>query len=252
MKWILTTIFGVVASLWLLLQLGLVPAPLVPAAHYVVGTVCSLGLPLLFMSIYLAPGLYRNLNDDFRAWWERLRSRRLEIEDLERKIAHLNKSHHMLQLGALLARQGKPAQARKWLEQANQLEPDSLEAKYRLALCHFEQRQFEPAAELLERVHTTKADHDYGMAYLRLAQSQQFLGRAERASQVYQQMLRFYPGHAEALYHYALLTAEGGDQPRAGELMRELIRSVRHSPSFQRRRNRHWAIKARWWLWRQG
>lgn len=251
MRWVFASAVAVIAALWLLLQVGLVPAPLVPLAHYVVGTICSLGLPLFFMSIYLAPGLYRDLNHDVRASWERLHSRRLEIEDLERKIAHLNKSHHMLQLGALLARQGKPAQAHRWLEQAHQLEPDSLEAKYRLALCHFEQRHFEPAADLLESVHAVKPDHDYGLAYLRLAQSQQFLGRRERASEVYRQMLRFYPGHAEALYHFAQLTADEGDATRAGELMREVLRSVRHSPSFQRRRNRHWALKARWWLWRQ-
>lgn len=252
MRWILTTVVGVVVILWLLLQVGLVPAPLVPAAHYILGTVCSLGLPLFFLSLYLAPGLYADLRDDVRLWWERLRSRRLEMEDLERKIAHLNKAHHMLQLGMLLARQGKPAQARKWLEQARQLEPDALETRYRLALCHFEERQFEPAAELLEDVHAAKADHDYGMAYLRLAQAQQFLGHSQRAGEVYQQMLRFYPGHAEALYHFALLTAEAGDKAQAADKMREVIRSVRHSPSFQRRRNRHWALKARWWLWRQG
>lgn len=241
-----------IAALWLLLQVGLVPAPLVPAVSYVVGMACSLGLPLLLMSVYLAPGLYRDLSGSSSAWWERLRSRRLEIEDLERKIAHLNKPHHMLQLGALLARQGKTAQARDWLEKTLSVEPGSLEAQYRLALCHFAERNFATAAPLLEQVHAAKPDYDYGLAYLRLAQSQQFLGQAARAQEVYEQMFRFYPGHAEGLYHFALLRAAGGESAPAAQAMREVIRSVRHSPPFQRRRNRHWSLKARWWLWRNG
>ena len=32
--------------------------------------------------------------------------------------------------------------------------------------------------------------------------------------------------------------------------MRDVIFTVRHSPGFHRRRNRHWPLKAQWWLLR--
>ncbi len=88
------------------------------------------------------------------------------------------------------------------------------------------------------------------MTYLRLAESQQYCGNLDRAADVYQTMLRFYPGHPEGEYHYALLLAGQNSLTKAKELMRDVVFTVRHSPSFHRRRNRHWALKAQWWLWR--
>ena len=99
-------------------------------------------------------------------------------------------------------------------------------------------------------MHAIKPDHDYGMAYLRLAQSQQFRGNDSRAGEVFQTMLRFYPGHPEGTYYYGLLLAGDHSPEKARQLMEEVIFNVRHSPSFSRRRNRHWSLKARWWLWR--
>jgi tetratricopeptide (TPR) repeat protein len=157
----------------------------------------------------------------------------------------------MLQLGAVYARQGRVAQAAEWFRRALDKDPDSLDAQYKLALCLHQQGQYSQAMELLEKVHRTKPDHDYGLAYLRLAQSHQQLGNWDRASEVYDTFLRFYPGQPEGCYHYALLHEGRQNRPRAVELMRELIFSVHHSPRFQRRRNRHWALKARWWLWRR-
>ena len=87
------------------------------------------------------------------------------------------------------------------------------------------------------------------MAYLRLAQSQQFVGNQSRAKEIYQILLRFYPGHPEGSYFYALLLADEDQLLAARKLMNDLIFTVRHSPGFHRRRNRHWALKARWWLW---
>ena len=114
----------------------------------------------------------------------------------------------------------------------------------------FAQKQYAAAAELLEKVNAQKPDYDYGMAYLRLAQSQQFVGNNSRAAEVYQTLLRFYPGHPEGTYRYALLKADNHALDEARKLMRDVIFTVSHSPGFHRRRNRHWALKRRLWLWR--
>jgi tetratricopeptide (TPR) repeat protein len=244
-------VLGLFLVLWLVLMAGILPAPIAaPLAGIVYGAM-SLALPLFFLSIYLAPGLFLEMRDVVWQSWERLRTRRDEIDQLLRKINHLDRPHHMLQLGAVYARQGRVAQAAEWFRRALDKEPDSLDAQYRLALCLYQQGEYSQAMELLERVHAAKPDHDYGQAYLRLAQSHQQLGNWDRASEVYERFLRYYPGQPEGCYHYAILQEGRQNRARAAELMQELIFSVHHSPRFQRRRNRHWAFKARWWLWRR-
>lgn len=241
---------GLLALSWVLLNMGLLPPPVARIVAPIVGLACSLACPLFLLSLILAPGLYSSWTEDLRHFWERVRTRRREVEDLQRKIAHLDKPHHMIQLGSLYARQGKPSKAIELLERALEREPESIEAQYRLALCYLHQRRFESAIELLEAVHEAKPDYDYGLAYLRLAEAQQHVGNIERARQVYEQMLRFYPSHPEASYKYALLLADLGEWDEARRVMADMVLTVRHSPPFQRQRNRHWMIKARWWLWR--
>jgi tetratricopeptide (TPR) repeat protein len=247
---VVLTIVAVTGGLWLLLELQVLPAPLVRPASLVVGGVCSLSLPLFLLSLYAAPGLYRDMHDGLRRTWERVAGRRREIDDLQRKIAHLNHPHHMTQLGQIYYRQGRLGKAAELFQQTVGRDPDALEARYRLALCHFDQGRYGPAAELLEQVHAVKPEYDYGMAYLRLAEAQHRLGHTERAAEVYGTLLKFYPSHPEGSYQFALLRAERGELADARRLMGDVVFAVRHSPSFHRRRNRHWMLKARWWLWR--
>jgi tetratricopeptide (TPR) repeat protein len=248
-RFILTT-FAILFLAWVLLALGVLPEPLVHVLEPVLELASSLIIPGLFLTAYLAPGLIQSTFADINHFWRRIRTRKHDVEELERKIVHLDRSHHMNQLGVVYLQQGRIAKALPWFEKALEKEPDSLDAKYHLACCHFAQKRYDKSAELLEQVHAQKPEHDYGMAYLRLAQSQQHLGNASRAGEVYTTMLRYYPSQPEGTYHYALLLADDHSVDRPKQLMQEVIFTVRHSPSFHRRRNRHWALKARWWLMR--
>ncbi len=243
-------IIAVLALAWILLAAGALPPPVAGVVEPILGTVSSLAIPGLFLTAYLAPGLIQGVIGDVNHTWRRLRTRKRDVEELERKIVHLDRPYHMHQLGMVYLQQGRAAKAQPWFEKALEKDDQSLDARYHLACCHFAQKQYAKSAELLETVHAQKPEHDYGMAYLRLAQSQQFVGNSARASEVYKTMLRFYPGHPEGTYHYALLLADDHSPEAARHLMQEVIFNVRHSPGFSRRRNRHWALKARWWLWR--
>jgi len=245
---LLTISILVVVGLALLTPL--LPYPLARASQYIVNTAMGLACPMFFFSLFFAPGLYRQLSDELRQVFERLRGRRLEIEDLQRKIANMNKPHHMAQLGQLYLRQGRQSKAIPWFERTLEADPEHLEATYRLGMCYFDKGQYDKAVNFFEKVHSIKPDHDYGHAYLRLAQTHQRLGNAQRAAEVYDQLLRFYPGQPEGTYDYALLSQEQGDMRKSIRLMRDVVFSVRHSPRFHRRRNRHLLWKAQWWLWR--
>jgi tetratricopeptide (TPR) repeat protein len=248
-RFILTTIVLLIAA-WILLAAGVLPAPVAAVVEPILGVVSSFAIPILLLTAYLAPGLIQGVAADISHFWRRLRTRKHDIEELERKIVHLDRAYHIHQLGVVYLQQGRIGKAEPLFAKALEKDPDSLDAKYHLACCHFAQKHYDKSAELLEQVHSQKPEHDYGMAYLRLAQSQQFLGNASRAGEVYRTMLRYYPAHPEGTYHYALLLAGDHSPDNARQLMQEVIFTVRHSPSFHRRRNRHWALKARWWLWR--
>jgi tetratricopeptide (TPR) repeat protein len=241
---------GVIAVLWLLLGLGILPAPVARLVEPIVGLAFSLAIPALFITAYVAPGLFHEVAADVRHFWQRVKTRGRDINELELKVANLDRPYHMQQLGLIYEAQGRIAKAKHWFERALAKDPDAYETQYHLAACQFAQKHYAPAAELLEKVNAQKPDYDYGMAYLRLAQSQQFVGNSARAAEVYQTLLRFYPGHPEGTYHYALLKAADHSPEEARKLMQDVIFTVSHSPGFHRRRNRHWALKARLWLWR--
>jgi hypothetical protein len=243
---------GVLGLLSLLLALNVLPPPLDAIAAWIVSATMSLACPLFLCLMFFMPGLFQQLTNELNYYWNRFRTRRNEIDDLRRRIAHLNKPHHMAQLGTVYLQQGRFRQASDWFQQALERDGESLDARYKLALCRFSLGDYATSAELLEQVHQVRPDHDYGMAYLRLAQSHHFRGNLDRAREVYELLLRFYPGHPEGSYHYALLTARQGDVATARQRMNDVIFTVRHAPGFQRRRNRHWSLKARWWLFRNG
>lgn len=247
---IILSAFAVLLVLWLLLGIGVLPERIERLVEPVVGLACSLAVPAFFLTAYTAPGLLRGVVEDTQHFWRRLSTRRRDVDELERKIAHLDRPYHMHQLGLIYASQGRMAKARTLFERAHAKDAEALDTKYHLALCEFVDKHYAAAADLLEQVHAVKPDHDYGMAYLRLAQSHHLAGNRPRAAEVYQILLRFYPGHPEGSYFYGLLKADEGALDESRQLMRDLIFTVRHSPGFHRRRNRHWAIKARWWLWR--
>ncbi len=249
MKRLILATGGTLAAIWLLLSLGLLPSPLDRFAARLLGLACSFACPLTVLFLVVAPGFFRELADDWRHFWQRIRTRRQEIAELEHRIQLLDRAHHMVQLANIYARQGRCRKAIELYHRALAKEPDHLEAAYRLALCYYDTGQFEQAVELLEQVHAQKPDYDYGLAYLRLAQAHQRLGNTQRAAEIYEILLRFYPGHAEGSYHFAELLTEQGDTRRARQLLQEMLATARRSPPFQRRRNRGWLMKARWRLW---
>ena len=241
------------AGLFILWILSLVlPPPFSGLAPVVLSPARGLAWPLFILSLCFAPGLDHQTADELRHVGARISGRKQEVAELQRRIAQLDRAHHMLQLAMVYLRQGRRARAEPLLEQALEKEPDLLEAKYRLALCRFEEQRYEEAAALLEDVHAEKPDHDYGVAYLRLAQSHHRLGNQQRAAEIYSTLLRFYPGHPEGSYDYGMLLAQQGDTAAAARQLTDMIMALRGSPAFQRRRNRHWTWRARWWLWRHG
>ena len=84
----------------------------------------------------------------------------------------------MQQFGMIYAAQGRPAKAKPGSSACWPRTRNRWTASYQLGLCKFAQKEYPAAAELLETVYAEKPDHDYGMTYLRLAESQQYCGQS--------------------------------------------------------------------------
>ena len=153
----------VFAACWLLGEFGILPEPIARVVGPIVGLGCSLAIPGFFLLAYAVPGLFREAADDFGHFWHRLRTRRHDLEDLERKIAHLDRAYHMQQLGMLYASQGRAAKAQSRGSGVRLAkDPNRWKHRYQLGLCHFAQKDYPAAAELLEAVYAEKPEHDYG------------------------------------------------------------------------------------------
>lgn len=249
LRWIL--IFGLLlVATAFLLGSGWLPGTLHRALQLAFNTAVYVVVPILLVMFVMAPGLFPSLSNEAKSLWQRISGR--ETAELKRKIDTLDKPHHMVQLGSVYLQAARYAKAEPLFNQALEREPDLLEARYKLALCRFAAKDFEAAKDLLETVHKEMPDYDYGIAYLRLAQSHAHLGHNERAAEIFDTMLRFYPGHAEASYSYGQMLANCGQWEAAKSHIRNVNATLRHAPPFQRRRNRHWALKAWWWMLRHG
>ncbi len=249
LRWLL--VFGLILlATAFLLGSGWLPPALQAALGWAFNVAVYVLVPIFLVMFLMAPGLFPSLSNEAKSLWQRLRGG--ETADLRRKIDTLDKPHHMVQLGNVYLHAARYAKAEPWFARALEREPESLEARYKTGLCRFHASDFAAAKELLEAVHAEKPDYDYGMAYLRLAQTHSHLGNHERAAEVFDTMLKFYPGHAEASYSYGIMLAETGDWNAAAGHIRNVNATLKHAPPFQRRRNRHWALKSWWWLFRHG
>src|SRR5438045_1970709 len=115
--------------------------------------------PLLYWAV---PGLFHRMDGTLGQLASRWVHGRREASELLARIDHMGKPHHMLQLGNLYLHQGRLRKASHWLQRALELDPSLLEARYKLAQCHFAGHKTAEAAELVEQIYAVKPDPDYG------------------------------------------------------------------------------------------
>ena len=109
---------GVLVAAWILLAVGILPAPIAVVLEHVLGVISSFAIPILFLTAFYAPGLIQGVWADVSHFWRRVRTRKHDIEELERKIVHLDRPYHMNQLGVMYLQQGRIAKAQPWFEKA--------------------------------------------------------------------------------------------------------------------------------------
>ncbi len=97
------------------------------------------------------------------------------------------------------------------------------------------------AFERLRNLDRSAVDTDIELDY---ARALDLCGRSSEAMRQYESIILRYPGE-EARCRFALFLKARGETERALALFREIVESVRHSPSYYRARQREWYRIAR-------
>lgn len=169
---------------------------------------------------------------------------RLRIKELQDRIHHLDNARDHADLGDVYLQQGKFAEAEASFRAALERDPSDSDTQAHLGQCLLHLRREAEALPLLEKVRDQDPAHDFGHTLMALAETYAALGRAEEATNTWQQVLE-RNSYARARVQLAELHLKRGRFEEATELLEGVLEDDAHAPAFQRKRERPWVQKAR-------
>jgi tetratricopeptide (TPR) repeat protein len=149
-------------------------------------------------------------------------------------------------LGRLLVEAGRPARALPHLEAAAERAPEVAETAYYLGAACLGTGDLARGSRLIEQALARDPKLRYGEPHLALADY--FLGHG-RPAEALPHLERFTAIHAssvEGRYKLARAALAAGDPGRARAALDEAASLYRAAPSFKRREERLWRLKAAW------
>ncbi len=169
---------------------------------------------------------------------------RARIKQLQSQIHHIGNAYHYFQLGDVYFQKGKFADAEKCYRSALEREPNDIDARAHLGQCLLRQKRPAEARPLLEGVCRENPKHDYGHSLMAYAETLTALGETEAAFGVWQHVVENH-SYVRAKVQFAELCLARNQRELAREQLNDVIKDDGHAPSFQRRRDRIWVLRAR-------
>ena len=171
-----------------------------------------------------------------------------EISELRREVTlNPHNAASLSDLGRLLVMRGKAREALPYLERAYERLSDTEETTYYLGLALLAAGA--PRGEaLILRALEKNPKFRYGEPALRLAEYYARTGRAEEAQVYFDRFFAIHSSSPEGYYKFGRFQLQLGRPAEAAESFRRAIEVFKLSPSFKRRQDRLWAVKARFHL----
>lgn len=169
---------------------------------------------------------------------------RARLREIQDRIFHLDHARDHLDLADHHFRKGKFDLAEASYRESLKRDPNDPDAIAHLGQCLLKLRRPAEAKPLLLQALAAEPKHDYGHTQMALAEALTALGETDAAMATWQDVLSQH-GYARAKVQYAELLQARGRTPEARALVEELIAEDRHSPRFQRARDKAWVKRAR-------
>lgn len=175
--------------------------------------------------------------------WAGWLRRRKNLASLEAAAVQIGNPHHFIQLADALRERRQFPRAQELYTRALSKEPDNLSALWGAASCEFALSDFAGAREKLSRVLARDPQYKFGDVSLLFAKSLQALGDADATTAHLSQHVKRWR-QPEALYLYATLLVDRGENATAKQVLNDLIVDVNNSPRGIARRHLFWKSKA--------
>ena len=180
-------------------------------------------------------------------------NRWLAIRELDRAV-HTNPHDATAQadLGRLLVEAGQPARALSHLEVARARAPEVPENAYYLGAARLRLGDAAGGRPLIEEALGRDPRLGYGEPHLRLADYYLDHGQATEALVHLERFTKLHASSVEGRYKLARAHLAAGRADRARAALDDAVRAYRGAPSFKRREERAWRLRAGWLRWRIG
>jgi tetratricopeptide (TPR) repeat protein len=180
-------------------------------------------------------------------------NRWLAIRELDRAV-HTNPHDATARadLGRLLVEAGQPARALSHLEAARARAPEVPENAYYLGAARLRLGDAAGGRPLIEEALGRDPRLGYGEPHLRLADYYLDHGQATEALVHLERFTKLHASSVEGRYKLARAHLAAGRADRARAALDDAVRAYRGAPSFKRREERAWRLRAGWLRWRIG
>ena len=168
------------------------------------------------------------------------------VRSLETQIA-LNPANATAsaQLAEIRLTGWRPGRAIPLLEQALRRDPKSAELNYLLGLARVRGGQAEAALEPLASALAVDQKVRYGSAYLTIGDALREVGRLDEAIEAYERYVKINTSSLEGYCKLARARQQNRDDEGARRARAEALDTYRMLPSYQRRRQLRWWLRAR-------
>ncbi len=179
-----------------------------------------------------------------RELYKKLTTRKVTLDERRYRVQQSPSFTHKIELAQALHDAGAHAEAAELFAEVLEMQADSREALYGLALARIALREYEEAIpRLRELIELDPSFRDYA-AYSDLADALAQIGRLKEAHELLEGLVTKSPrlGH-RVLYAHYLLAGDRRDEAR--EELEAGLHEYRHAPKYVKRKNRAWAGRAK-------
>ena len=155
-------------------------------------------------------------------------------------------------LGLIYQQRGQREEAKASFQRAVEIDPEETDAHYQLGRIARDEGRLAEAISHFDAAVSRNDEHSQSEVWREIGWTYFQARQYEDARTAFERFIEKRPSDAEGRYRYGLALHELGREEEAAAEMRACIESVRTSPAYKYRTEKHWASEAQSFLRTQG